>query len=455
MSATGVGAAAAIAIVFASAAAHAEAQPPVPTSPKRAVPDYDGTGQAPEAPGGPAVWAPRIVLLPLYLVQEYMARRPLGAIVSWAERDEIPRKVYDFFTYEEPSHQLGFAPVGFLEFGFAPSIGLYAFAKDALVVGHSMRVHVETWPVGSSVDWLAGSFTDTLKLDPDHVLTVRVASMKRPDMMFYGVGPSTLQSNLSRYAIDKVDAKAQAQATVGSSSSLTATAGVRKVSTHDGHLYGDPSLTQEARTGAFDVPNGFLRTELAPYGRVDAVLDTRARGDHGTGLRTELHGEALRDVAHATSWSALRYGAAVSGVWDVNHHGRVLGLTVATLFADPLTRDALPFTELVSLGGDNPMPGYFAGRLLDRSATVATLQYDWPIAPYLAGTLQASTGNVFGLHLSEMRPGLLRVGLAMGLATKGILDPPVELLVGAGSETADHGLQIDTVRLAVGVPHSF
>jgi hypothetical protein len=96
------------------------------------------------------------------------------------------------------------------------------------------------------------------------------------------------------------------------------------------------------------------------------------------------------------------------------------------------------------------MPGFWWGRLVGRSAAVATFEYRWPIGPFLDGSLQAAVGNVFGEHLEDFSPSLLRYEGALGITTVTSPDSSVQLLVGFGSETFEHGGQVDSVRVAVG-----
>jgi hypothetical protein len=62
---------------------------------------------------------------------------------------------------------------------------------------------------------------------------------------------------------------------------------------------------------------------------------------------------------------------------------------------------------------------------------------------------------VFSAHLAGFDAGLLRFSGAFGLSVAGLQDAPLELLFGLGSETFDHGGQIDSVRVSLGVPHTF
>jgi len=105
------------------------------------------------------------------------------------------------------------------------------------------------------------------------------------------------------------------------------------------------------------------------------------------------------------------------------------------------------------LGGDNWMHGFFPGRLRDRSAGVAQIEYTWPVAPWLSGALQGAVGNVFGEHFDGFDPKLLRVSAGVGLTVS--TKPPIELLVGFGTDTIDRGATIDSVRVSVGVPRLF
>jgi hypothetical protein len=93
------------------------------------------------------------------------------------------------------------------------------------------------------------------------------------------------------------------------------------------------------------------------------------------------------------------------------------------------------------------MPGFWWGRLVDRSAAVATAEYRWPIAPFLDGSMQAAVGNVFGEHLDGFEPSLLRFSGAVGVTTVSAPDSAIQFLVGFGTETFEHGGQVDSIRV--------
>jgi hypothetical protein len=270
---------------------------------------------------------------------------------------------------------------------------------------------------------------------------------------FYGIGPSTLQSAQSRYGLDKVDGSATLDVPMWRSSKLETGVGLRYERFYDGHYGGDPGIEEEARTGTFALPDGYASGYTAEVNHVLLALDSRRPyPEEGSGIRLEGQASQGNGVASSPASGWLRWQAAVGAFVDLDGHRRVMSLSVQTLFADPLGSQPVPFTELVSLGGDAaPMPGFYVGRLIDRSAAVATLRYRWPIGPWLNGSMQTAVGNVFGEHLQGFDPGLLRVSAALGLETDSSPDSNFQLLVGFGSETFDHGGQIDSFRLSLGI----
>lgn len=452
-----------VAFSFARLASGDGAEPvPVSTpapSPPRAVPDYSGRGPEPTTAGDVLLWVPRVILSPLYFVSEYVIRWPLSIAIPAAEQADVPRKVYDFFTFG-PEHKAGLLPVGAVEFGFKPSVGVYAFWDDAFFAANDLRFHAEAWPT----DWYAASMTERIRIDAHRAVQFRVSELHRPDRVFYGIGPDTLQSYQSRYTQQTVDAGGFLQWRFWRQSRIEAGAGMRIADMTDGHYGSDPTLTGEAATGAFKVPYGFDRGYSAEYNRIDFILDSRrpwpssgASGNTvpGSGIHLELQGEQGSDVRRSPASGWIRYGGTAGGYIDLNQHGRVVGLAVTTVFADPTGTNPIPFTELATLGGDGPMRGYFPGRLYDRSAAVAALHYVWPVGPWLGGSIETAVGNVFDEHLEGFRPGRLRFSGSVALTSIGVGDYPIELLVGCGSETFEHGGQVNSFRLNLAANHGF
>jgi ATP/ADP translocase len=439
-------AAAAVALGIVATAGRADAAPD-----KRPLPDYEGRPAEPTTPEDVAIWVPRTALAPLYLVTEYGVRRPLGALISGAERAHLPADLYDFFFFG-PEHKGGIVPIAFVDFGFNPSVGLYAFWDDAFFPGHDLRFHGTTW----GTDWLAGVFTDRLRGKHGEALTLKLAAIKRPDHAFFGTGPETLQRNISRYAEDQLEGNLLAELPLWRSSKVATSVGIRSVSLGPGHFHSDPSLEVRAAEGAFAVPYGFDRGYTAQTSRVYGAFDSRRpRPEPGSGVRVELEGEEGADIRRSPGSAWIRYGASAGVFVDVNGKNRVLSLSGMTRFADRIGPNPVPFTELVSLGGEGPLRGFYPGRLVDRSAVAVELRYRWPIWVWLDGSLQAATGNVFGDHLEDFTPSRFRLSGAVGVESVGSRDGSFELLVGVGTETFDQGTKVDSVRIAVGTNRGF
>jgi hypothetical protein len=101
------------------------------------------------------------------------------------------------------------------------------------------------------------------------------------------------------------------------------------------------------------------------------------------------------------------------------------------------------------------MRGYLYGRLVDRSAAIATLKYRWPIWNWLDGAAQFAMGNVFGPQLGDFKTKLLRLTAAIGIETPGTADHTFEFLAGFGTETIEQGFEPTSFRLLFGTNRGF
>lgn len=425
---------------------------------KRELPDYDGRGGTPQTPGQKALWVPRILLSPLYFVSEFVIRRPLGAGITAAEKAELPAALYDFFAFG-PDHKAGIIPIGFVDFGFKPSVGLYGFWDDAGFKGHQLRLRGTTW--GPS--WLSGTATERFVVDDRLDFTLTATATRRPDYAFFGLGPDSRQSALMRYRGDSVDAHGEVRLGFWHSSWLETAAGYRGNSFHHtdydeanrGMEGYQPSVDEEVAAGRIPAPPGFQDGYRAPFARVRVVLDTRRPLASATGWRLDVSAEEGLDLKNKPSSGWLRYGATLGGFVDLADSGRVISLSVSTIMSDPLGDRPVPFTELVTNGGADLMPGFRPGRLYDRSALVTTLRYSWPIWIWLNGSLQGAVGNVFGEHLEGFRVERTRFSAALGIEGNASRDSVFQALIGFGSETFESGGKIDSLRIAVGARRGF
>lgn len=419
-------------------------------SPKRPMPDYDGRGEPPTTAGEIALWVPRIILSPFYFVSEYLVRRPLGWLITTAERKQWPSVIRDFFLFG-PDKKAGIVPTAFLDFGFRASVGVYAFWDDLLGAGNHLRLHASTF----GKDWLAGAIADKIPLGKDASLDLRLEGAHRPDNVFHGLGPRSLQDNRTRYGIDRIQARPVFEMQWWRGSRVSTEAGFKYVNFREDACCDDPSLDIAIRSGSQTAPPGYTRGYSSVYQRGELTVDTRdERPAEQSGLRVELEVEHGSNVRQSTgNW--IRYGGSVGGFLDIKNN-RTVSLSVTTLFVDPISKRAeIPFTEQIVLGGSGPMRGYLYGRLIDRSAAIATLKYRWPIWAFLDGTIQVATGNVFGPQLGDFKTKLLRLSAAMGVESIGSADHTFELLAGLGTETFDQGAEVNSFRLVFGTNRGF
>ncbi len=418
---------------------------------KRALPDYSNRGKEPSTPGQDALWVPRVVLFPVYLVTEYGIRWPIGHLISAAERANLPDILYNFFFFG-PDHSAGIAPVAFVDFGFRPSVGLYGFWDNAFARGNDLRFHGTTGGSG----WFAGVLTDRVRFHSEDSVGLTLTGMRRPDQAFFGIGPDTLQDNISRFGESLLGAQIDTDFRLWRASRIETSLGLRSLDFHNGHYDEDPGIVQQVARGVFPFPDGFAQGYTAQTNRVRAALDNRlpAPAD-GSGFRLEADVEQGSDVRRATGASWLKYAGTAGAFWDVNGRNRVLSLSVTAQFADSLNHRPIPFTELVTLGGAGPMRGFYPGRLRDRSAAVVTAKYRWPIWVWLDGSLQAAVGNVFGDHLEQLALSRSRFSGAIGVESIGSPDGSFELLAGLGTETFEHGGQVTSARVLVGTNRGF
>jgi hypothetical protein len=420
------------------------------TSPKRETPDYDGRPPPPASAGEAALWIPRVLLFPPYVVSEYVIRKPLGALVTVAERNNWANTLLDVFTFG-PNHNGGIIPTAFFDFGLQPSVGLYLFWNDAFAKHNDLRAHVSYF----FSDWLAFSASERFHVGKHSIMSLNGSWVRRPDYAYFGEGSRTEKGDRARYLAVILD--------VGPSWDLLAVpgvlwrarAGVRSVYFHDRGWNGDRSVFQGVADHIFPMPTDYTTGYTALYEHAELVLDSRpSLDDSQTGFRLVGRAEHGTDVRGNPASSWIRYGATAGAFADVWHH-RTLGLTVAADFADPLRGGTIPFTEEVVWGGDEPLTGYIPGRLHGRSAAAATLEYTWPIWVWLEGRMSASVGNVFNAGLDDFQLKLLRASAGIGINSTGDRDHRLEVLFALGSETFDQGATVNSFRIVVGGTHGF
>lgn len=390
---------------------------------RRAVPDYDGRG---DGGASAALWIPRVLVAPLYLVWEYLVRVPIGAAVRGVEKNGAVSRALHVATFGS-AKSAGIAPTFLFDTDMLPAVGAYFWWDDALVDGNHVRIRAATW----GAPLVLASLSDRYDLDERSSVSLVASFARRRDNVFYGLGPDAPDGARRRYRSRIADASAGFERELGLGIHLATRVGVRDVAFDE-------------RVVASDYTLGYQRVALA--------FDTRASGLRGSGLRLETTGEGSF-ASERRSW--VTYGGSAHAFWDIGGSARVLSLAGTLTFVDPIADGAVPFTELATLGGYERMRGFLPGRMVDRSAASLTLAYRWPVWSFLDAGIEAAAGNVFGPRLRGLDAGKLRFSGAVGLRTLAIPEAELELLVGFGTATFADGMGLESVRCILGATHAF
>ena len=421
---------------------------PARGEPKRALPDYDGRGNEDQRAGSWALWIPRVILWPLYAVNEYVLRRPLGWLVRRSEADHWVETVTDVVTFGPEGNYL-LLPTALVDFGLQPSVGLYFAADHIFDRANHVRIHAST----GGTDWLSTTLLDRYAWN-DALTSIagRFELTRRPDFVFYGIGPSVTQATKSHYGLQRINGSLIFRQKTRTESIFTFTTGVRAISFRQG--VGEPTLDELVSSGALAMPPGLDMPYTDFYQRAELVLDQRAPAPApGSGSYVRAHGETNIDVSNDRSW--IGWGAMIGAAVDVTGHQRIVKMSIGADFVDPIRGggDNIPFTELATLGGSDAligsdtMPGFITGWMNGRSTFVTQLGYTWPVWRSLNGETRFEMGNAFGEHLAGLTTHKLRMSGDIGVTTSDARDAGFEVLFGLGTETIEDGAGVTSVRL--------
>lgn len=430
-----------LATLLTTAVAHAD-------DPKREVPDYDGRGNPNTDSGSWVLWIPRVVLFPLYVVHEYVIRRPLGALVTRAEHDHWADTIEGIFTFGPDGNNVIY-PTALFDFGLLPSVGIFYGGDNFIVKDNQFRLHFATW----GAPWLAATVADRYTIDTDNVVEARLDFKRSEDNIFFGIGPEVRDGTISRYGLERFEASATYKHKIEGESKIGFRAGAHRLSFVDGGCCNNPTVSQQIDAGVFPKPPDFGDAYATVFGGVDLQLDTRApRPAPGSGGYLHIYGNTNFDLHETRSW--IHYGGVVGGAVDLTGHQRVFKMQLALGFVDQMQGNSIPFTEYQILGGEL-MPGFIPGWMTGLSTAAAQVGYSWPVWIGLDAQTRFTFGNAFDHHLEGLRPGDLRMSWDIGLTTSTVRDQGFEILFGLGTETLDQGGGVTSVRMAFGSRQGF
>ena len=424
---------------------------PAPTErpPDRPVPDYDGLPEPGDDAGDVALWTARILTSPLYLVTEFVLRRPIGWAMTEIERHHLIQYLIKFLRFG-PDETIMVVPTVFYELGFRPSIGLYASWDRFLFAENRISAHA-AW--GGS-DWLSGSITDRIEIDDHWQVGATFLARQRPDYVFGGIGYDATALPRARFGAERVEPVLWSAIRYWRSSDVEAEVRYRGIGFFDRTWDDEPSVTQRAEETGQALPYGYATGYEAVSTELRVDLDTRTPGappeTHARlAAHVGMHG-AFGGLPRLEQW--VSWGASATLAADVLGGHRVLGVTADAHFVSPLDDSDVPFTELVDLGGARGLlPGYRPGHVQGYSAVGLTAQYTWALWAFLDARAYLGTANAFGVHLEDFDVERLRLTFGLELMPR-LPSGPVSFTFNFGfaTETFENGAGVNSFRLAIG-----
>jgi hypothetical protein len=83
------------------------------------------------------------------------------------------------------------------------------------------------------------------------------------------------------------------------------------------------------------------------------------------------------------------------------------------------------------------------------------VDYTWPVAVWLDGTILYEVGQVFGAALAGFDVTQMRSSYGIGVQASGDPDHAFQALIALGTETFDRGAGIDSFRFVLGTSAGF
>ncbi|MBL8739671.1 MAG: hypothetical protein JNK04_01215, partial [Myxococcales bacterium] len=330
--------------------------PPPPAGEKRASQDYDGRPDVSSA-AEDALWVPRVLLFPFFVITEYGIRTPLAALATGAEEEgaaDLPDAI-------------GVAPSIFYDLGFRPNVGLTFFWYDFIAPGNDLRAKLT---FGGASFWHA-FLRDRIPLAPvvgdarpRSYLQLESDFILRDDLLFWGIGPRTLDDDGGTYGLLGIGGGARIHLEPVFGFFFEAWATGRYSSTENGgcrsgeSIIGDDfifracdpdTIRQRILADAYAIPPGYGRSYSTMKNGMRLSVDSRdERPTAGSGAAFDVSLEHVSMLAEPDSGGWFNYGAQVAGYLDITGTQRVLGLVLETRFQEATDSETvIPFTELV------------------------------------------------------------------------------------------------------------
>jgi hypothetical protein len=424
-----------------------------PLTTPRDTPDYDRRGERSATPLEIAAWVPRVLFFPLYLVSEYIVRRPLEFATEWFERAHVMERLDAATSWD--NDRAGILPRFRLQSAFAPAVGLTVFWDD-------MFVDRNDWAVGADSDFADNLTVDVItryRLTELTTLRLRYQLEQRNDFVYFGTGVETTGDDEARFQRNKQMGILEADVDTtprgfGLDSSFEVSRNRFACTSEDLDICGpdntatssDDLLPIDQAGSATFFTDGYDLARL----KLAAHWDSRdPRPASGTGVRLDVFGRFGQGIGDASDERFIPYGGEGSLFWDFWNQ-RTLGLRVFTELTESLGDDEIPFAELITIGGIERMRGFFFARFHGESAVVATVDYRYPISSFFDGNIFFEVGNAFGDNLQDFEIQALRPSAGISLRTLGSRYQSVDVTIAVGGDPFSEGIAVESARISVG-----
>lgn len=394
-------------------------EPPPVTAPDGAARNYERAPESEYVRGGIVVRGIGVGLS--YLVRGLLA--PIRGLVYVEARWKTLTKIRNVFVNEAGT--LGIKPsIGFNS-DLGVNLGARAFIDNYFGAGEALSVGANTG--GTTVQ------AYQLKIDLPHIggaplfAHTRVRWEENDGQYFAGIGnpvmhtsgemlPATATATATRFSQKRFLSVLSAGVELGDKSTRLriGVSGIFNDRSFGaaGSSASDPSIETSYDTSTLRGFDGGYRT-LEVTGDIELdTRDTRGPTTSGTVIRAFAGGGSLiedRTYAH--------YGAEATYYLAPFWPRRVFVGRIA-LEGVRDKNDDIPFTELPRLGGAGLLRGFHTDQFRDQLATIATLEYHYPIHELVSGQLFVETGKVAATYDALLGSGFTdhwHVGYGGGL----------------------------------------
>ncbi len=415
--------------------------PPLPTSSvapsvfssepgeERRLPLYEGRRPPATEATDALIWVPRVLFSPVWLVTEFVLRRPLIFAVTGIEESQLIDRFVDALTFLDGD--LTLFPRFLADFGLRPSVGLSLLWSDFVTERTTFALNGSFW----GPRWL--TFNADLSMRPlrgdSGMLSIIPEFVLRPDYPYYGFGHETFKGDEAFYQARHARVRVQLRAWLEGLSRAGFALG-----------YGHSTFLDEADGPAVDLAlatNSFVEFQAYQWLFARAFLELDSRDPDvefspGSGVRAELASSMGFDPTE-TSRRALRFSGELSAFWDISSIHHILSVALHAAMLERLGGGPLPVTELIQMGGAEQMRSFLPGRFVGDSAWSLAVSYRWPVWILLDAEVFAELGNAHPGRFEGFRFDRSYLGWGAGLRSNWSREVILSLIVGFGTDRLD------------------